>query len=101
MTWQPGPGGESLQQEGAAGGGRRVLQNDDVAGGERGRQRPHNLPVREVPRHDCEHHTQWVVAHVTAHRFGLDGFRLQHCGGVLGEPLAGPRALVDLGQAVG
>jgi hypothetical protein len=42
---------------------RRVLEQPDVAGGERGRGEAHHLPEREVPRHHGEHHAERVVAH--------------------------------------
>jgi hypothetical protein len=40
---------------------RRVLEDDDVAGSDSGRERPNHLPVREVPGHDREQHAEREV----------------------------------------
>ena len=45
---------------------RRVLEQPDVAGHQRRRGEPDDLPEREVPRHHREHRTERLVPHVRA-----------------------------------
>jgi hypothetical protein len=58
-------------------------------------ERPDDLPVGEVPRHDREHDPERNVGHEGVDRLGLDRLRPHQRRTVLGEPVARPRALVD------
>src|SRR5438552_4283085 len=76
---------------------RRVLEHGSVPGHERGSREPDDLPEREVPRHDREHHTERLERDDAPPRVRADLLVGEVARGVLGEMVGAEGAFLDLG----
>src|SRR5207249_3228916 len=54
-----------------------MFEQPHVSGHQRWRGKPKDLPEREIPRHDGQDGSEWLVAHVTARGIGLRGLVFQ------------------------
>ena len=90
-----------LDRERAARDVAGVLQHGAVAGHQRRRGEAEHLPERKVPRHHREHDAERVEGHEGLRAVDVDRLAREVRRGVVGEVVAGARALVDLGAAVG
>ncbi len=101
----PASAGGVFEGEGAAAHVRRVLEDDDVAERERGREDADELPVREIPRHDGEEHAERFEDDARA-GVGVDaavearGRRAQQAWGVARVVAARAGAFFDLGDGL-
>ncbi len=77
------------------------LQQEAVAAHQDRHRRAHHLPVREVPRHDAQHHAQRQVGHVSLVVGHLGRFVAQELRTVVGVPVAQHSTLLDFGQRFG
>ena len=73
-----------------------MLQQPGVACGERGGREAKDLPEGEIPGHDGQHGSEWLVAHETAGGVGGDRFISEQSLTIFGVVAAGPGAFLRL-----
>ena len=66
-----------------------MLEQADVAGHQRGREKTEDLPEGEVPGHDGEHDAERVPANEGVVGSDVDGLGREDAGGVVGVVAAG------------